>query len=175
VVYPEQINRKERPMICGNCGKEICGKCGKVIEAGAAFCPSCGKPTGNGPGASSVAAETEENKPMCIVAYILFFVPLLTGAYKTSEAVKFHTNQGTVLFLAALVASIGLGIVFSVITGIVVAAGGYRSILTISSVFGIIWLVYGLGVTALCVIGIINAVNGRQNPLPLIGQFRIIR
>lgn len=153
----------------------ICGNCGKEIDAGAAFCPSCGKPTRNGPGASPVAAGIEENKTICILAYILFFVPFLTEAYKTSEAVKFHTNQGTVLFLAALATSIGLGIISAVITGILVAAGGYGGILAITAFFSIIWLVYGLGVTALCVIGIINAVNGRQNPLPLIGKFRIIK
>jgi hypothetical protein len=33
----------------------------------------------------------------------------------------------------------------------------------------------GLAVTALCVIGIINAVNGNMKPLPLIGKFTIIK
>ena len=31
---------------------------------------------------------------MAIIAYILFFVPLLTGDRKKSPFVKFHTNQG---------------------------------------------------------------------------------
>jgi uncharacterized membrane protein len=122
--------------------------------------------------------ETNE-KAMSILAYILFFVPLLVGAHKTSEAVKYHTNQGTVLFIAAVISSVAFGIISAILTGILtgvlIATGGYGGVLVITTIFSIIWLVYVLGVTALIVIGIINAVNNRCKPLPLIGKITIIK
>jgi uncharacterized membrane protein len=142
----------------------ICENCGKEIAEGAAFCPSCGKAAGNGPGASA-AAGADENKTMCVLAYILFFVPLLTGAHKTSGAVRFHTNQGTVLFIFAVI----YGVAYSILSAILIF---------IPVVGWIVIMLLGLlslGIVALCVIGIINAVNSRQNPLPLIGKFNIIK
>ncbi len=93
------------------------------------------------------------NKGMAIVAYILFFVPLL--AAKHSKFAMYHANQGLALFLTAVAVNI------------------------VSSIIPIIgWLLIGplgnLGVFVLAIIGILNAVGGRCKPLPLIGGFRII-
>jgi len=41
----------------------------------------------------------EKNTGMAIVAYILFFIPLLTDA-KKDPFVKYHVKQGLVIFLA---------------------------------------------------------------------------
>jgi uncharacterized membrane protein len=101
---------------------------------------------------------------MAVIAYILFFVPLLTGDHKKSPFVKFHTNQGTVLFLTWIAwwfVSLILGFIFR----------GF-----------FLWAIYALvnfaawvGVIVLLVLGIINAANGRMKPLPLIGKFTIIK
>jgi len=55
------------------------------------------------------AEDIENNKVMALLAYIIFLVPLL--AAKESKFAMFHTNQGLVLFLAAIAVNIVGGIV----------------------------------------------------------------
>jgi uncharacterized membrane protein len=87
----------------------------------------------------------DKNTGMAVVAYILFFVPLLTGA-KNDSFVKYHVKQGLVLFLAWVV---------------------------VSAVSMVIWMlsILNLGLIVLLVLGILNAVHGKEEPLPLIGQY----
>lgn len=89
------------------------------------------------------------NTGLAIVAYILFFVPLLTE-FRDDPFVKFHVKQGLVLFLAA----VGVGI-FSMVPII-----GWLLALPLNLALLVLWI-----------IGIINAVNGEKKPLPLIGQY----
>jgi len=88
-----------------------------------------------------------DNTIWAVFAYILFFVPLLIPEAKNDPFVKFHVKQGLVLFLAWLVA-------------------GVLSV----PLFFIIWLVY-IFLLVLLILGIMNAINGKKEPLPLIGQF----
>jgi len=114
--------------------------------------------------------DAQENKTMAILAYILFFIPLLTGAHKTSPFVRFHTNQGTVLFLASLAFGVVYWILMSLLTSLLLTgAWGLWSVL--STILGLAWLL----VLALCIIGIVNAAGGKMKPLPVIGGFTIIR
>jgi len=93
-----------------------------------------------------------KNITMAIVAYILFFVPLLTGDAKKDTFVKYHTKQGLVLFLlAVLINVIGWTIPFYFW-------------------YSISWLL-SLSTLVLLVIGISNAAAGKEQPLPLIGGF----
>ncbi len=94
----------------------------------------------------------KKNTAMAIVAYILFFVPLITGDAKKDPFVKYHVKQGLVLFLLAVV----LSIVSSIMP--------YYFWWTINSLLN-------LGMLVLFIIGIMNAANGKQEPLPIIGQF----
>ena len=90
-----------------------------------------------------------KNTGMAIIAYILFFIPLLTE-FRSDPFVKYHVKQGLVLFLASIVS----GVLASIpLLGLVIAP-----------LMSIAFLV-------LFAIGIINAANGEQKPLPLIGQF----
>ncbi|GHV62189.1 hypothetical protein AGMMS49587_08320 [Spirochaetia bacterium] len=130
---------------------------------------------GNSPGASCPPAGEDNAKAMSILAYIIFFVPLLAGAYKTSAAVRFHTNQGTILFFANVLLAIVIGIISAILTGVAVAAGGYGAIMTITAIVGVLWAVYGLGVMALYILGIVHAVKGELKPLPIIGGISIIK
>ena len=43
----------------------------------------------------------DNDRLMAVVAYVLFFVPLLMGS--RSPFVRFHTNQSTVIFIAWVV------------------------------------------------------------------------
>jgi len=88
-----------------------------------------------------------KNTGMAVVAYILFFVPLLTDA-KDDPFVKFHVKQGFVVFLCAVAASI-------------------LSVVSVLALFG--WILH-VAVLVLIVLGIMNAVHGKEEQLPLIGH-----
>lgn len=103
---------------------------------------SAGQPVG-GSGAP------KKNTGMAIVAYIIFFIPLLTDS-KNDPFVKYHVKQGLVLFIFYIIASVCGYIPF---IGWIISA--------ILSVLALIFLI----------IGIVNAVNGKQEPLPVIGKF----
>lgn len=94
----------------------------------------------------------EKNTAMAIIAYIIFFIPLLTDA-KKDPFVKYHVKQGLVLFIC------------SILVGIV------AKIFVLSIIGTIIVPLLNLGLLILLIIGIINATNGVEKPLPFIGQF----
>lgn len=98
--------------------------------------------------------DVEKNKVMAILAYIIFFIPLI--AARESRFAMFHANQGLVLFLAAVVINIVGGIIPFI---------GWFLILP----FG--WI----AVLVFAIIGIINASKGEMKPLPLIGGISIIK
>ena len=98
------------------------------------------------------AADIEKNKIMAVLAYIIFLIPLL--AAKDSRFARFHTNQGLVLFISA--------IIFSIVAAIPIIGW-------------IIAPIIGLLITVLAIIGIINALNGRTKELPIIGKFKILK
>ena len=91
----------------------------------------------------------EKNTGMAVVAYIVFFIPLLTES-KNDPFVKFHVKQGLVLFLAWLAIS-----VISIM---------------VPPLMMVTW-VFQIGLVVLAILGIVNAVNGKEEELPLIGQF----
>jgi uncharacterized membrane protein len=94
---------------------------------------------------------TGKNTGMAVVAYILFFVPLLTEA-KDDPFVKFHVKQG----LTLLIASIALQVV-----GAVIPVLGWFLVIPLASIATLV----------LFVIGIMHAINGEEKELPLIGKF----
>jgi uncharacterized membrane protein len=90
-----------------------------------------------------------KNTGMAVIAYAVFFLPLLTEA-KRDPFVKYHVKQGLALFLAGLVSRIIVYIPFIGWT----LVGPYSILLLI-----------------LFVVGVMNALGGKQAPLPLIGKF----
>ena len=158
-----------------------CGKCGTKVDEGVKFCPSCGNPmeapapeqqaqTQQNTAQTDFSAKVtnlnntaditdqfdkddiEKNKVMGLLAYILFFIPLL--AAKDSPFARYHANQGLVLFLAAILSSV---------------------ILIIPILGWIIAPILSIVITVLAVIGIINALNGKAKELPIIGKFKILK
>ena len=93
------------------------------------------------------------DKGMAIIAYIIFFIPLLVG--HRSPFVTYHTNQGTILFIVAILGQIILAI--------------------IPIIGGILTLLYSLAIIVLVIMGIMNAARDKMKPLPLIGHFNIIK
>lgn len=97
--------------------------------------------------------DAEDNKWYGVLAYIIFFLPLI--ACKDSEFGKYHANQG----LDLLLLSIALNIV-----------GAFIPILG--------WFIWAIGnvlVIVLFIIGILHAINGEMKPLPVIGEVRLIK
>ena len=150
-----------------------CKQCGTQVEDGVMNCTNCGAPIeapvqqnqpidlsekfnefNNTADTTSEydAQDIEKNKVMAVLAYILFFIPLL--AAKDSKFARFHTNQGLVLFLGGIIASV---------------------VAVIPVIGWIIAPIAGLVITVLAVIGIINALNGRAKELPVIGKFKILK
>lgn len=104
-------------------------------------------------GQPAVAGDANNEKVMAILAYlgILVIVPILVA--KDSEFVQYHANQGLVLFIAEI-------ILFAI--GIIPILGWLISFLG------------SLGVIVLAIMGILNAVNHKKEPLPLIGGYQIL-
>ena len=100
------------------------------------------------PSAKPAAAKGKDTT-MAIIAYIVFFIPLLTES-KNDPFVKYHVKQGLVLFVAWIASGV------------------------ISMIPFIGWMlspILSLAMLALMVIGIIGASKGEQKPLPIIGKY----
>ena len=150
-----------------------CKQCGTQVEDGVMNCTNCGASIeapvqqnqpidlsekfnefNNTADTTSEydAQDIEKNKVMAVLAYILFFIPLL--AAKDSKFARFHTNQGLVLFIGAILSSV----------------------ITVIPIIGwIIAPIAGLAITVLAIIGILNVLNGRAKELPVIGKFKILK
>lgn len=99
-------------------------------------------------------SDAEENKAAGILAYILFFVPLLMAP--KSRFARYHANQGLLLLIVAVAVNI---------IGTIIPFLGWLVILPVGMI----------AVFTLLVIGIINASNGVMKPLPIIGNYEIIK
>jgi len=154
-----------------------CNNCGTQVQDDVKSCPSCGQAVGNGPAAAfnnfvnptgAVQADpkdAEDNKVMALLSYIIFFIPLLTGAHNTSPFVKYHVNQGLTLFLFGIVYGVAYGILTAILMFIPIIGW------LIIAVLSIVYVVYPI----FAILGIVNAVNGKMAPLPLIGKFTLIK
>lgn len=90
----------------------------------------------------------QKNTGMAVVAYILFFIPLLTDA-KNDPFVKFHVKQGFLIFLSWVIAAI----IGFLPLGAIIA-----------------WIL-NIAIICLFVVGIMNALKGEEKQLPFIGKF----
>ena len=95
-----------------------------------------------------------------ILSYIgiLWLIPLLVE--KNDKVVRFHVNQGIVLFIFDIIGSIAVGILSAIFVFIPVIS--FLGVV-IASLFGILCFV-------LMIIGIVNAANKSEKPLPKIGR-----
>ncbi len=98
-------------------------------------------------------SDVENGKVCAILAYLLIGLIwfLADEKMKKNSFVKYHVKQGLVL----LIVWVGGDIVLSIIPVI-----GWT-----------ILPLFGLAMFVLMVIGIINAANGKEKELPIIGQF----
>jgi uncharacterized membrane protein len=124
--------------------------------------PHYGQPDING---NADPRDIQDNKVMAVLAYILFFVPLIAGTYKVSPYTKFHTNQGTILAILAITYGIAYGVVSTILAFIPIIGWIIASVLRLVS---LVFLVFAI-------IGIVNAATGKMGKLPLIGDITILK
>jgi uncharacterized membrane protein len=103
--------------------------------------------------------DAEKNKVFGILAYIIFFIPLI--AAKDSPFAKYHANQGLALFITMIVSLTVLTIL--------------SFIPFIGFVFSLLHVLVYLGFLVLVVLGIVNAAAGKCVPLPVIGGIKLIK
>ncbi len=170
-----------------------CVKCSTGIGDGIKFCPTCGEAVEMSPAASPEVnqapkedvigerlrqfndtkdetegfekTDIESNKVMAVFAYLGLCALIPLFAAKKSPYARYHTNQGLVLFLAEIAYSIAYGILNSILLAI-----SWR-LAFISSILGVVGIVF----LVLCLIGIINALNGKAKELPVIGKIRLLK
>lgn len=155
----------------------ICKNCSQPLPENAVFCPNCGTPvrTAQSNDPFSAFTNTEDmtsgydendirtNKGMAILSYLglLFLIPLF--AAKNSPFVRFHLNQGIVLFLCHLAFTICYKILSLLLSRILF----FTPFWIISLLVNILYVVF-------LVFGIVNAYQGKAKKLPLIGEIKIL-
>lgn len=157
----------------------FCSKCGTQLPENSTFCSACGSPVGqNSPSSSFMndrsneftAEERGQNKVFAILSYfgILFLIPVFAG--KKSNYMKFHINQGLVLFILGWLVDFTVGIFDQIIFMIFRYSGVYQVPNVLSGIFS--FLLYSV-LIAYTVLGVINAAKGQAKELPLIGKIHI--
>ncbi len=117
-----------------------------------------------GPGESSTenpsvqVADVSQHKALAIVGYIfpiLFFLPLITDA-KENEFARFHANQQLNLLLFWVIGQAAASFLTVILIGLL--------LIPLVTIAGFIFLI----------LGVMNVVNNRMKPLPVIGKFRLL-
>ncbi len=108
----------------------------------------------------SSSKEVEEGKACAILSYFLIGVIwyFVDEKMKKNNFAKFHAKQGLVLFIAWFVYAIVVGILSMIVAFI---------LWFLAPVIWLLWLVPWI----FFIIGIINAAQGREKEMPLIGHF----
>lgn len=102
---------------------------------------------------ASDTKDVQANKLIAILAYVIFFLPLLTE--KRSRFAMYHANQGLALLLLAVGVNI-VGAAVPIIGWFIVAPVG------------------NLVTLVLFIIGVVHAANGEMQPLPLVGNLELL-
>ena len=171
-----------------------CKKCGAALPEDAIVCSACGAPVkeeksagindtveqavnqtqqtfeklNDTPDATGECSseEIQNGKVMGVLAYlgILVLIPLL--AETNNRFVKFHTNQGLVLFITEIIYNVAGRILLKVLGFISWAVAGIVG--TLLNLVSLVFLV-------LLIIGIVNVCNGKAKELPIIGGIKILK
>jgi uncharacterized membrane protein len=112
---------------------------------------------GQGGGQAVDPQDAANNKVMAVLSYwgILILAPYFMA--KQSPFVKFHLNQGIILFVVGFALSLVAGVVGGILVSIIGSLGSL-----VSTASSLVWFVF-------MVIGSMNAWSGKAKPLPVIG------
>ena len=109
-------------------------------------------------------------KTLALESYLGLLVLAPIFGAKQSSFVRYHANQGLVLFLTSL----ALWILMTINSSIMIAlySSGIRIVF---SILGILLTLASIGLFVLAIIGIVNAVKCRMKELPLIGKLKKLK
>jgi uncharacterized membrane protein len=168
----------------------FCRQCGKQHGDDAGFCPSCGRSTSpqqqttqneKGQGGRSGGNYTPQNENnnrnnksynpendilFGILAYIGILVFISIFCAKESKSVKYHARQGFTLLAFGFCSYVVFGIFRLVFVRLV-------HFWWLALPFSLIYAALGILFFILMLIGIINAANKAEKPLPIIGNIKI--
>lgn len=175
--------------------KMFCKKCGVRLPESSKFCPSCGEvveqssantestyqvygsPQNNHTNTvrnNNVPTgcdddDVQSNKVMAVLAYIGILVLIPVFMAKDSKYARFHSSQGLTLLIFDFAYLIATAIIKGILGAVLPWSmfGVYMIISTILSLGTIFFLV-------LAIMGIVNAVQGNEKELPIIGQIDIL-
>lgn len=162
----------------------FCPNCGTSHRDDALFCASCGtrlgasvpppKTEGGGPvdqiknapdyTSDFDSTDISQNKALALLSYIGILVLIPIFCAKHSKFARFHANQGLLL----VIASAAVGVVNCILSALTYAWWPFVLLeLPVA--------LLSLAMTALMVLGIVNAARGKAKELPFIGKYRILK
>ena len=179
----------------------FCKNCGQQINDGAAFCPSCGTPTGAqanagnpNPGFNPTPnpapiqpqvmngdADVQANKGIAWLSYlgILFLVPMF--AKKTSQFCRYNVKQGATLCALEIAYTIITEIIKAIVGAIFkgqlkysIYTGYYYTQSTLYTIVSILFSIGSIAILVFAIMGIVNAATGKVKEIPIIGQIPFI-
>jgi uncharacterized membrane protein len=108
----------------------------------------------------------DNTKVFAILSYIgiLFIVGLI--ADPKNERLKFHINQGIVLFITEIILWVAVAIITAILGWIPIVGWILIGLITFA-----VWA----AILVLMILGIVNAAKGEEKPLPVIGGFKIYK
>ena len=109
-------------------------------------------------------ADIEKNKSMGGLAYILFFLPLVSCP--ESKYGRYHANQGLLCLILWIAGTIVRQIIASLLYAISWRLGFLVTIFSL-----VIWV----PIAAVWILGLLNGFNGKAKDLPIVGNIRIIK
>lgn len=109
--------------------------------------------------------DIEVNKVAAVLAYINILVVVTLIIAPNSRFARYHANQGMCLLIAE--------VIIGTIGAIVVAIFGFIPL--IGGLVAWVFRVFKLVLVILAILGIVNAAKGEAKPLPIIGEFQLIK
>ncbi len=155
-----------------------CKKCGASFEGDGDTCATCrtadqfsikvesilkrGKDTT----ANYTEEDRKSNTLMGILCYLSILVLIPLFAAKDSKFVRFHANQGLILFVIEVICSALCSALTMLLAWIFVPLG---------ILAGLISILVGLVAFIFIILGIVNVVNGHAKELPFIGGVSLLK
>ena len=106
---------------------------------------------------------------LCGLGGLIYSILVITQD-KTNKVPRFHAFQSVILSIASLIVFLPLGIIMSIVLGVVGAFSGILSTL-LGLVLGLAFLVLGLGMLYFVVMAAIKAYNGEIYKIPYVGDY----
>jgi len=120
------------------------------------------------------AADIQQHKVAAALGYILFLIPLI--AAPNSKFARYHANQGLLLLILLFVVVMGVALLTGGVWGVDHFLRGRIDLLAtfFNCAFYLLQVALLVGWATLVILGMIHAMNGLREPLPVIGQWTLI-